>query len=800
MSTFIPTFPETPFINPPAPAVIPRPTPHPPGTLARRPRHLVYINGHRMRFPISISITRGLDQEVATCDLTFAYPLPSFLPTWSRVAVLLGVWDPDVPAPWRELIVRFAGYFVGESAGLWPGTRTMHCADPLVIAKYTYTPEPMDNSGETDDSAIRRVLGPPEASNVGGCGIGVNAQNIRGLGESLGDVSEAHLYWEIDQTALEYIQSIDAISLGYRTYGAASGILLRRLIDINPNTVGQVWWFNEGVDILDGSMEKEILDPKNEITVTGFGDTSHAGPDDEDPFYWRLNTYWIRYLQLKAAISGGMVNPTTVAEWIQSQINRPLIKVTFSTHLPIPFQTQEVIGLTSPILECNQKFWVQSVNVTLDPTGQFTQTLTCISELGPYQRRTIMPPVEPPPNVVPGAPVQQYVSRPTITASASDLQVDFTIEALDREFASPAIDSTNRGQPIFGVLASDQSTSRQGRIVSRVWAAAGPGVVLTEGGDDTFTTYFTDITSVTTITLTVTDNNGSTASVTRPVNSFGTPVLARKLYSVTPGSYEAYDGNEWRTQAPVASDHAQVVGGGPYWGAGAYVATSEDDLATPAVEVQAIASGSDISAIWVHEEDENYVAVGAEDGSMAYTTDGAATWTAVAGPGGTVQFVIVSIFNKAQWHVVTAAGWFKSENSGQGWELVRAGSFVYLELSHTRNIVVTTDGVLQKAEDGTPFTGNTAPIVAATAHIRKDIFYAIADDGTTWYCGDGDFTLVPGEPIPAGTPYHAGTYRDGLMVDLVYFAAQDGGLFKTMDGFRTADGYLRLRSVGMLTP
>lgn len=800
MSTFIPTVPETPFINPPAPPEIPRPDPHAPGTWVARPRHLVYINGYRMRYPLQINITRGLDQPVGTCDLTFAYPIPRFLPTFSRVAVIIGVNDPDVAPSHREMLVRFSGYFIGEQAALWPGTRTLHCEDPLSIAKVTYTPEPMDNTLETDDSAIRRVLGPPEGVQ-GGCGFGVNAQTIQGLGEVLGDVDEAHLYWEVDQSAMEYIDSIDAISLGFRTYALASGTIYRRKIEINPQTVGFVYWFQEGVDILDGSMDKSILDPKNEITVEGFGDTGNASPDDEDPFYWRRNTYWIRYLQLKAAIAGGIVNPTTVAEWIQSQINRPIIKVTFSTHLPIHFNSQEVIRLTSPTLEVDQNMWVQSVNITLDPTGQFTQTLTCISELGPNQRRTVVPPVEPPPDQPPGAVLPPYPVSPTIVPTAADIMPDFAIEAIDREFASPAVDSTNRGQPIFGVLASDQSSSRQGTIASRTWTAAGPGVVMTSGADREFTTYFTDLTDASTITLTVTDSNGSTGSLTKPAMDFGTPILARKLYSVTPESYEAYDGNEWRSQAPVAADHAQVVGGGPYWGAGPFVATSDDDLATPAVETQALASGAEITAIWVHEEDEDYVAVGGADGTMAYTTDGAATWTAVTGPGNPINFVIVSIFNKLQWHVVTPDGWYKSENQGGTWELVRAGSFVYLELSHTRNIVVTTDGELQQAETGTPFTGNSSPIVAATAHIRKDRFYALAEDGTTWIQDtDGSFALLPGEPIPAGTPYHAGTYRDGLMVNLVYFAAQDGGLFKTMDGFETEDGYLRLRSVGLLTP
>jgi hypothetical protein len=209
----------------------------------------------------------------------------------------------------------------------------------------------------------------------------------------------------------------------------------------------------------------------------------------------------------------------------------------------------------------------------------------------------------------------------------------------------------------------------------------------------------------------------------------------------------------------------------------------------------------DVTAIWKHESVAGDVAIGGAGGGVSVSHDSGATWNQGSSLASQVDFVIASIFDATEIHAITADGWFKSQNSGETWVLVRAGSFRYLELSHTRNIIITTTGVLQRAEDGTPFTGNTSPIVAATAHIRKDIFYAIAEDGTTWIQDtEGSYTLIPGEPIPAGSPFHAGAYRDGTVIDLVYFAAQEGGLFKTLDGFRTPEGYMRLRADGEITP
>lgn len=850
MSVFIPSIPNVPFINPPAPVPFPAPDPAPAGTLVRKPRHLIYVNGELLPYPIDISITRGLDQDVATCDIQYPYPLPDTLPYWSRVAVLIAGTPPDAGLPFGGLLTRFTGYFINEQAGLWPGTRTLHCEDMLALAKYTFTPQEIDLSDETDISAIKRILGPPDVPNgAGGVGFQDTLLHIEGIGDTLGDISEANLFWEQGQTAMEKLQDIDSISLGYRVYATAGGLIYRTKINTIPDAEVVLHWFNEGVDIEDGSASTEIVDAKNEITVAGWDGQPATVPDPNatladltaqlvtlnnelaalqaadppdddaiaakqaqiddvqtqidnlpDPFDWRKNSYWIRFLMLKAS-GVGLFNPTEVAEWILSQLNRTLIKVTFSTHLDVFFQGEEIIGLTSPRLNVNQKFWVQSVQVNLSASGQFTQTVTAVSELGPYNRRTLNPPIEPPTNQVPGQPIPPPAVPDVLPPSAADIIASMSIEALDKELAAPPAELDNTGEAVFGVFASDTSTSRQGQIVSWSWVASGPGVLITTGNQQTFTTYFSDLTPETTLTLTVTDSNGSQATVVQPVYTGGTPLHSRKLYACTDGSYEAFDGNTWRTGTPLNAATVQCVGNGPYWGAGSYVAYAPDDLLTPAIENPAFPGGATVTAIWVHETDSSFVAVGGDDGGVSVSTDKAATWTVKSPvPGGQVDFIIVSIFNKRQIHAVTPGGWYKSEDQGTTWAQVRAGSFSYLELSHTRNIVITSAGQLQRAETGTPFTGNTSPIVAATAHIRADVFYAIAADGTTWYCAPGSYTLTAGTPIPAGTPFHAGAYRDGQIVDLIYFAAQDGGLFKTMDGFKTANGYLRLRAVGRLSP
>jgi hypothetical protein len=774
-----------------------------PENRVRRPRLEVFVAGEKIPYVIECTVNRGLDIEVPTAEITVPFPAHPRFKMWARVSILMSARDGQSDAPSPGHVERFNGMVTSFADALYPGAVTVHCEAPLAMAKWTFTPDEMDLKGETDVSAIIRILGHPE-QNVGGVNLGATRDTIGGLELQLTDFDDVQLYWEVGQTALAAIQMIDTASQGWRTFSAASGRTWRRYINTDPNTGGALWHFREGVDILEGSATTEIKNPVNEITVTGWSEEWRAtlGPDD-DPFYWRMNSYWQRFIWLRdhGPDAGTIISPTEIALYILSQINKNIIKLTFTTHLDVYFQMMEVVKVTSSKLNnADQNFWVQNVQTTMSPDGTFAQTITCVSELvRDLQRPTVTPPGTTPPTIPPGQTIPYAVQATPAAAAAADIQVDFTVVAIERELATPAAISGNEGF-VYTITFSDNSTSRQGTITSRTWTPGGEGVFVTPttGSEQTFTCAFKPLEGAT-MTLSVTDSNGQTAEATMPVQDGTVPVHTRKLYSVTTETYEAFDGTVWRSYTPTGHVPT-VVAGGPWWGTNTgLVAHSSDDLQTPPAEVAAL--GEAITAIWKHEAVEGDVAVGGASGGVAISHDSGATWTAGTPLANQVDFIIVSIFDANEVHVVTSDGWFKSQNAGASWSLVRAGSFRYLELSHSRNIVVTTDGVLQHAEDGTPFTGNTSPIVAATAHIRKDTFYAIAEDGTTWIQTDeGSYTLVAGEPIPAGEPYHAGAYRDGTMVDLVYFAAQDAGLFKTLDGFRTPEGYMRLRETGLLTP
>jgi hypothetical protein len=777
----------------PGPTVIVNPTPAS-GLTVRRPRVEVWIAGYRLPFVLELTTTRGLDQPMATAEITYPHPLPDFVKFWAEVKIL--ATDDD-----GVMQQRFFGYVTAMDQSLWPGAKTIRCQDILAIAANTFTREPLDLHTYTDPQAIQAILAGC-SYNIGVYGYTITS--LTGTGTVLADVEEAVLAWDIGVTGLEAIAGIDEISLGWRTYGTASGLIARTQIVTNPNFRTEAYTFAEGVDILDGSASVEIVDPKNEITVTGFDGSVTATLDEsDDPFGWWHNSYWIRFLALQTqARHLGILNPQDVAEYILSQVAFHLIKVTFTTHRAVLFNAQEVIHVTSERLEVDQNFYVQSVQFTAGADGSISQTITGVSRMEPTNRHLVVPPVDTSAPTASPVGTDAPVAPPgtTVPPGVTDLLASFTIVGIDHETAAPAELPDDTGTDYYIVAAQDTTTSISGTIVSQAWTAAGPGVRITSGSGPTFTTAFTDLTDAT-ITLTVTDSNGSEASVTLPANPGNQAIRSRKLYALTDSTYEAYNGDAWVTKPPVVPSKVQCVGGGPVWGADHYVVISTDDLATAPTETAVLPPGEDVTAIWLHEANNNLIAVGGAAGSVAVTTDGGATWALKTSLGEAVNGIIISIFHEQEFHVVTPSGWLTSTNGGESWDLVRAGNFLYLELSHSRNIIVDSDGVLQKAEDGTPFTGNTNPIQAATAHIREDRFAAIALDGSTWVVDTpGSYTLVAAEPIPSGAVLPGACYRDGNIVNMLFYAAGTGGIFKSFDFLQTANGYLRLRADGRITP
>lgn len=757
----------------------------------RVPARRVVVAGTPLQRVLESRVTRGWDQDLATAEVLVPYPLPAYVRQRSLIQVSMGAAYPP--------ILRFSGYVTGLDLTVWPGRVLLRCEDMLALAKYYRPTTGVSIAGMTDQQAVKAVLsevGLPYADDL-----------IGGTGKAFGEDDEENpaLAWDPTTTALAFIQQIDQVSVYdtaeglqgiYRTYCDPAGRIRR--IPLHPlPAASAAHTFTEGVDVEQGGVGIEAVEPSKVATVSGNAGLS-VTVTGTNPWAVLSNPAFGLYPLLGAVDGGGTEHDLTgMANYLLQQTIGNFLRIEVTIRRDDLIGAYETERVIAPHAMVDALALVQSVVTEQNVNGGFTQQLSLVS----YRELNVASDAPGTDDPFSGEelPPDDFPELPPWDDQA--LLVSFLVVGIDRETAADPADPDDTGRAYYIVTCEDTSTSFVGTIAGEAWAAAGPGVRIAAGTGPTFTTAFTELEGAT-ITLTVTDSAGNTGSLTLPAQDGSVPVRARTLFACTEIEMYANDGEAWRRQAPAGASSVQVVANGPMWGCGNLVAISEDFLATPATEVAAFPDGATVSAIWIAEQDSRFVAAGTVGGLVSVSRDRGATWEAKASPGASVDFIIVSIHDTGELHVVTPLGWLTSHDEGGSWEPVREGDFTYLELSHTRNIIVTAAGALEQAEEGIAFTGITGTVVAATAHIREDRFYALTDDGATWVQTEiGSYAMVPGAPLPAsGTPAHAGTYRDGLMVDLVFFAAQAAGLFKTLDGFRTSNGYLRLLTEGKITP
>lgn len=785
-------------------------------TTVRRPLCEIQVDGFVVPYVLSYNISLGFEQESGTAQFSIPYPAPSYISKYSKVSIKSGI---------TKLRHRFSGWIKDPGAQLWPGTITFSCGDHLWLGEDYYPTEEISLANMTDIEIIKLILDK--------VGIPYDSADILGSGKIIGEEFHDTITWPLTEPALALIQEIDRMSqetledgtvIAYRTHANSAGRVVRTRIDTRISTT-TAYTFVEGLNILEGTLEQEKKDPKTVVQTQGNGVSSTiiGSADGSTTVAWKNSAYYQRLLMLQnQASSMGFASTEEATRWILQQLNKNITKVSFSTYEEMRLDHLMSIWCAAPHLLTNGPMWLQGMSISSSEDGAFTQQLQLVSELSqvanpigytgvytsiPTSIATGYKPQRPPQN--PKTPSDSLsawpsavhsgsgISHPPGGATADDLIPDMTILTIDQEKVLISGVPTN----VYIVGALDTSVSRKGVITNRVWSAAGPGVGPASGGNlENFTTYFTSLTGAS-ITITVTDSNGFTKA--RTVNLEGAPgtiIRSRSIFAMTTDHWEAFDGDTWRTYTPSNAADMDALAPGPMASAGDLLLQTTDLLRTSAIERQPRA-GVDITAVWEEPDiSEQNLVIGYADGKIATSATAGLSWTVKDGPvaSAPVRRIILSRFTPGQIQVIVGGGtpgYYVSDNYGDAWRKIRDGDFVWLELSNFRNTVVTAAGGLERAEDGTPFTFPGSPTIkAAMPHILEDLWYAVADDGTTYGQDvEGGYAMVAREPLPLGTGQVGGLHRDGTIPELFYIAAGDGGLYKTVDGFRTAIGYLKIR-------
>jgi hypothetical protein len=318
---------------------------------------------------------------------------------------------------------RFVGYVVPVENALYPIDNVLHCKGRLYRAAFVRnnapggTPLADPELGQPDEAQVQVVLN--------ACAVPVVAANIGGTGKALGTVfvdlanvlSPGPFTWAEQQSGLDYIEQLDAVCVPddasgrYRTFETLNGEIFRIPLATTPAGTPD-FTFTEGVDVLEARITRDPAGAANRVTVTGAptpgevavdpvtagvtlgaqcrftAGTAFApylppdlpvGPDG----YAAVTQTFSSPLIEKGALSdpGDVIACEAVAQFLLSEYNCVVDTLEFSTPRDDRLGPGQTIHLHSPrlgITDPDQHYWLQSLEISVDEQGAFTQRLRCL--------------------------------------------------------------------------------------------------------------------------------------------------------------------------------------------------------------------------------------------------------------------------------------------------------------------------------------------------------------------------------------------------------------------------------------
>jgi hypothetical protein len=281
---------------------------------------------------------------------------------------------------------RWSGIIYEIDYGFYPATTTFVGRGRLQAAADYKLPEQF--SREEKGLLLQDLLGSPTGSDQAIVSavldrVGLSG-TIDGTGTTLGSIAPEAFVWAASDTALGYIQKIDSISLGYRTFESAGGDIFRTQISTVPG--GASTSFTEGVDIVDGSSTLTIQGAYSAVRVAGYSVGDYADPRVFTAVGSTIAGYPSTYslesemIERRANSSPGSGQSCeAVADFWLGQLNRIIVKVQLKTPRTDVFGPAQSHHISSgDRLGIDDTMWLQRVDGELQSTGAFSQTLTYI--------------------------------------------------------------------------------------------------------------------------------------------------------------------------------------------------------------------------------------------------------------------------------------------------------------------------------------------------------------------------------------------------------------------------------------
>ena len=366
--------------------------------IVRYPYIGVTVAGGTLTDVLAARVQAGYDLRVAQAEV-ICRALPAGAVPWANVTITLG-------GNAATAAKRFDGYFVEPAYSLLEYTVTLVCKGTLQRAATFEAQTEVDMTsfavndplglpyGHKDEVMVSTVLyivgiaGTFEPSGE------LAMDGIEGTGRIMGSQIHNGYNWDKGQNALSFIEKLEEVTLGYRTFDAMDGTIKRQKVSTIPAATAD-WTFTEGVDIFRGNASDSVLETRNMVIAEGWnGDKTERTYTAQAANPWLLGSGGSADYQwyLAQKISNAMIESGTaiggtagisareVASWQLAELNRKTDRITLTTprdDLVEPAQTVCVIAPTR-LGAGSANYWVQDVDVSVNRDGGFSQVLTLL--------------------------------------------------------------------------------------------------------------------------------------------------------------------------------------------------------------------------------------------------------------------------------------------------------------------------------------------------------------------------------------------------------------------------------------
>lgn len=364
-----------------------------PTSVVRSPGYLITVATVPLTEIFSARVSLGFDLQVGQAVVQVPV-LTAQMVMWAYVTIKL------YASTAVGVITSFEGWITEIDYTLWPRSVGLVCSGLLIRADTKHNPavagtDLVGANGATDQSIVTAVLN--ACGLVMGAGPGYVNGTIGGTGVTLGAFARQNFLWAEGESGLAYIQRLDEVCLGYRTFDDVAGQINRKLISVVP-TASPVATFTEGLDIESGTTQETVTAIRNRVVVTGYDQGLGGGPSTSSaqqisnfiPTVFGAAQYVSQQVssplieRALAADPGPGLSCEDVATYTLTQTNRKQTKTTFVTPRDDVISPGDTIAIhgaagVADRLGVHTTFWVQNIERELTEKGAFSQTLTCLS-------------------------------------------------------------------------------------------------------------------------------------------------------------------------------------------------------------------------------------------------------------------------------------------------------------------------------------------------------------------------------------------------------------------------------------